>query len=54
MDWHAGLGMAILCREPEIPVAFNAGMADIKEFPWEGWRLLEARAARIIEKLKIR
>ncbi|HEV2615237.1 MAG TPA: PLP-dependent aminotransferase family protein [Candidatus Acidoferrales bacterium] len=34
------------CREPEIPVAFNAGTADIKEFPWERWRLLEARAAR--------
>lgn len=37
------------CREPEIPVPFNAGIADASEFPWEKWRLLEQRASRRAE-----
>jgi GntR family transcriptional regulator/MocR family aminotransferase len=34
------------CREPEVPRAFNAGVADTREFPWQVWQRLEARAAR--------
>ena len=34
------------CREPEIPRAFNAGIADTSEFPWKAWCRLQARAAR--------
>ncbi|HKW75058.1 MAG TPA: PLP-dependent aminotransferase family protein [Terriglobales bacterium] len=34
------------CREPEAPVAFNAGIADTAEFPWKLWYRLQARAAR--------
>ena len=34
------------CREPEIPRAFNAGIADTTEFPWKIWCRLQARAAR--------
>ena len=34
------------CREPEMPVAFNAGIADAREFPWRLWCRLQARAAR--------
>jgi GntR family transcriptional regulator/MocR family aminotransferase len=34
------------CREPEIPRAFNAGIADTSEFPWKLWGRLQARAAR--------
>jgi GntR family transcriptional regulator/MocR family aminotransferase len=34
------------CREPEAPVAFNAGIADTSEFPWKVWCRLQARAAR--------
>jgi len=35
-----------LCREPETPRAFNAGIADTREFPWKTWQRLGARAAR--------
>ncbi|HEX5235766.1 MAG TPA: PLP-dependent aminotransferase family protein [Silvibacterium sp.] len=34
------------CREPENPRAFNAGTADIREFPWRLWWRLQNRAAR--------
>ena len=34
------------CREPKIPRAFNAGIADTAEFPWKLWCRLQARAAR--------
>jgi GntR family transcriptional regulator / MocR family aminotransferase len=34
------------CREPERPRAFNAGIADVSEFPWKIWCRLQARAAR--------
>ncbi|MBV9265078.1 MAG: PLP-dependent aminotransferase family protein [Acidobacteriaceae bacterium] len=34
------------CREPEAPVAFNAGIADTSQFPWKLWCRLQARAAR--------
>jgi GntR family transcriptional regulator/MocR family aminotransferase len=34
------------CREPERPQAFNAGIADVSEFPWKIWCRLQARAAR--------
>jgi GntR family transcriptional regulator / MocR family aminotransferase len=34
------------CREPERPLAFNAGIADTSEFPWKIWYRLQARAAR--------
>ena len=34
------------CREPERPIAFNAGIADAKEFPWKIWCRLQNRAAR--------
>jgi GntR family transcriptional regulator/MocR family aminotransferase len=34
------------CREPEAPLAFNAGIADTSEFPWKLWCRLQARAAR--------
>ena len=34
------------CREPEAPLAFNAGIADTREFPWKLWCRLQARAAR--------
>jgi GntR family transcriptional regulator/MocR family aminotransferase len=34
------------CREPEVPRPFNAGIADTREFPWQMWQRLEARAAR--------
>jgi GntR family transcriptional regulator / MocR family aminotransferase len=34
------------CREPETPLAFNAGIADTSEFPWKTWCRLQARAAR--------
>jgi GntR family transcriptional regulator / MocR family aminotransferase len=34
------------CREPEMPRAFNAGIADTTEFPWKVWCRLHARAAR--------
>jgi GntR family transcriptional regulator / MocR family aminotransferase len=34
------------CREPEFPRAFNAGIADTGEFPWQMWQRLDARAAR--------
>ena len=34
------------CREPAIPVPFNAGIADTREFPWKLWYRLQARAAR--------
>src|SRR5215831_584278 len=34
------------CREPERPRAFNAGIADTREFPRRIWHRLQARAAR--------
>lgn len=34
------------CREPDKPIAFNAGIADTREFPWSLWCRLQARAAR--------
>jgi GntR family transcriptional regulator / MocR family aminotransferase len=34
------------CREPEIPRAFNAGVADTREFPWRLWWRLQNRAVR--------
>ena len=34
------------CREPDKPIAFNAGIADAREFPWPLWCRLQARAAR--------
>jgi GntR family transcriptional regulator / MocR family aminotransferase len=34
------------CREPDVPRAFNAGIADTTEFPWKAWRRLQARAGR--------
>jgi GntR family transcriptional regulator/MocR family aminotransferase len=34
------------CREPAVPRAFNAGIADTSEFPWTKWQRLHARAAR--------
>jgi GntR family transcriptional regulator/MocR family aminotransferase len=34
------------CREPEVPVAFNAGIADTSQFPWKVWCRLQAQAAR--------
>jgi GntR family transcriptional regulator/MocR family aminotransferase len=34
------------CREPQVPRPFNAGIADINEFPWRIWCRLQARAAR--------
>jgi GntR family transcriptional regulator/MocR family aminotransferase len=37
---------AAACREPAVPVPFNAGIADTSEFPCHRWRQLEARAAR--------
>jgi GntR family transcriptional regulator/MocR family aminotransferase len=40
------LAASAACREPLVPVPFNAGTADTTEFPWKKWRLLEARAAR--------
>jgi len=36
------------CREPAVPRAFNAGMADTSEFPWNTWRRLHATAARAL------
>lgn len=36
------------CREPEKPLAFNAGIADTSEFPWKIWSRLQARAARAL------
>lgn len=32
------------CREPERPLPFNAGVADVSVFPWERWRRATARA----------
>jgi GntR family transcriptional regulator/MocR family aminotransferase len=32
------------CREPAHPIPFNAGIADTSLFPWDKWRLLQARA----------
>ena len=34
------------CREPAVPRAFNAGIADTSEFPWTLWCRLQARSAR--------
>ena len=34
------------CREPEALRAFNAGIADTSEFPWQVWCRLQARATR--------
>jgi GntR family transcriptional regulator/MocR family aminotransferase len=34
------------CREPVVLRPFNAGIADISEFPWKLWQRLHARAAR--------
>jgi GntR family transcriptional regulator/MocR family aminotransferase len=34
------------CREPAVPLPFNAGIADISEFPWKTWQRLRARATR--------
>ena len=34
------------CREPAHPIPFNAGIADTSLFPWDKWRLLQARATR--------
>jgi GntR family transcriptional regulator / MocR family aminotransferase len=34
------------CREPPAPRAFNAGIADTRDFPWKIWQRLQARAAR--------
>ena len=34
------------CREPPTPRAFNAGIADTRDFPWKIWQRLQARAAR--------
>jgi GntR family transcriptional regulator/MocR family aminotransferase len=34
------------CREPVVLRPFNAGIADISEFPWKMWQRLQARAAR--------
>ncbi len=34
------------CREPEVLRAFNAGIADVSEFPWKVWCHLQARAAK--------
>lgn len=34
------------CREPAVPIPFNAGTADTSEFPWRLWQRLQARAAR--------
>jgi len=42
----AAIAANAACREPEAPVAFNAGIADISQFPWKLWCRLQARAAR--------
>ena len=42
---HSVAGNAA-CREPAILRPFNAGIADISEFPWKMWQRLQARAAR--------
>ena len=34
------------CREPEVPLPFNAGIADTSAFPWKLWCRLQVRAAR--------
>jgi GntR family transcriptional regulator/MocR family aminotransferase len=34
------------CREPEVLLPFNAGIADASAFPWKVWCRLQARAAR--------
>lgn len=34
------------CREPEVALPFNAGIADTTAFPWKLWCRLQARAAR--------
>jgi GntR family transcriptional regulator / MocR family aminotransferase len=34
------------CREPAVGRAFNAGVADAREFPWKLWQRLQARACR--------
>lgn len=36
------------CREPELPRAFNAGIADTREFPWRLWWRLHNRAVRAL------
>jgi GntR family transcriptional regulator/MocR family aminotransferase len=45
---HRGDSLARIaaCREPAVPRAFNAGIADTSEFPWKIWQRLQARAAR--------
>jgi len=42
----ASLAANAACREPDRPVAFNAGIADGAEFPWKLWCRLQTRAAR--------
>jgi GntR family transcriptional regulator/MocR family aminotransferase len=34
------------CREPPLPRAFNAGIADAREFPWKVWQRLQAQVSR--------
>lgn len=43
-----GISLAAMaaCREPAMPRAFNAGIADTSEFPWETWQRMRARAQR--------
>ena len=34
------------CREPPLARAFNAGIADAREFPWKVWQRLQAQVSR--------
>lgn len=47
-----GLKLAgnLTCREPPDFRPFNAGVADISEFPWKIWQRIQARAARDLRR----
>ncbi|HET7250169.1 MAG TPA: PLP-dependent aminotransferase family protein [Gemmatimonadales bacterium] len=42
------LAASAACREPERPRAFDAGVADTREFPWRTWLRLQSRACRTL------